>query len=127
MDNSKKRSPEMPGEIRSYVHTRSTIFDGEFDMDGAGNAVLELVKKISKKAENMLNPKKLPEVEFNEEWKYHRNSSELETKEEDFLRYGGTLEYIAWSNYAGGNRFQVSGEIIKDGEVWVFNGFGRFS
>lgn len=127
MNNGKKRSPEKQDQIRSYLHTRPTIFDGEFDMVGAGNTVLELVEKISKRSEKMLNPKKMPEVEFNEEWTYHRNSSGIETKDDDFLRYGGTFEYIAWSNYAGGNRFQVSGEIIKDGRMWVFNGYGRFS
>ena len=112
---------------KTHLQTRATQFDGEYDMQGDSNSVLELSEKIVIKAKKMLNPNELPNVEFNYQWTYYTGSSRNDITKEEFLRNGGTFEFIAWSDYAGGNKFEVSGELFNDKGKWVLNGYGIFS
>ena len=115
------------GRRRTHLQARATSFDGEYEMIGDGPNVLELTERIFMKAKKMLNPKGLPEVKFNDKWTYFKGRSQNEITKEEFIRDGGSFEYIAWSDYAGGNRFEVSGGIFEDVMKWVFIGHGRFS
>lgn len=112
----------------THLRLRATAFVGEYDMTGDSNTVLDLTTKITEKAQKMLNPSNKQEIQFNEEWKYYKDSKgEKKTTREEFLEGGGTFEYFAWSNYAGGNKLEVSGGINKSTNRWSFIGFGRFS
>lgn len=112
---------------RTHLQTKATSFDGEYEMIGDGPNVLELTERIIMKAKTMLNPKGLSSVQFNDKWVYFKGRSRSEITKEEFLRDGGSFEYIAWSDYAGGNRFEVSGGIAEEVRKWVFIGHGRFS
>ena len=116
------------GGRRTHFQIHATSFDGEYDMTGDSNTVLELTTKITEKAKRALNPFDKQDIQFDEEWKYYKDGkSKKNITRDEFLERGGIFEYIAWSNYAGGNRFEVSGWIFKETRVWVFNGYGRFS
>ena len=113
---------------RTHLQIHTTSFDGEYDMTGDSNTVLEFTTKITEKAKRTLNPFNKQDIQFDEEWKYYKDSkSKKSIARDEFLRNGGSFEYIAWSSYAGGDRFEVSGRIFKGTRVWVFNGYGRFS
>ena len=115
------------GRRRTHLQARATSFEGEYEMIGDGQNVIELTERIVTKANKMLNPKGLPSVQFNDKWVYYKGRSRGEITREEFLRNGGSFEYIAWSDYAGGNRFEVSGGIAEEVRKWVFIGHGRFS
>ena len=116
------------GGRRTHLQTHATPFDGEYDMTGDSNTILELTTKITEKAKRTLNPFNKQDIQFDEEWKYYKDSKGKKSiTRDEFLERGGIFEYIAWSNYAGGNRFEISGRIFKGTRVWVFNGYGRFS
>jgi hypothetical protein len=112
----------------SHLRARPVVFDGEYDMEGDATNVQAIIERLSNKARKMLNPFNKTNVKFNEEWKYYgNNEGEKAVSKDEFLRNGGRFEFIAWSDYAGGNRFEVSGEIFEDNTTWVFIGHGRFS
>ena len=112
---------------RTYLHTRQTKIDGEYDMEGGTASPQELIEKMTRKARRMLNPKNLPDLKFNEKWTFYKGRSRNKIMKDEFLKNGGSFEYIAWSDYAGGNRFEVSGGSFKDIRKWGFIGQGRFS
>ena len=93
---------------RTHLQTKATSFDGEYEMIGDGPNVLELTERIIMKAKTMLNTKGLPEVKFNDKWTYFKGRSQNEITKEEFLQDGGSFEYIAWSDYAGGNSLYMS-------------------
>lgn len=113
---------------KSYLHTRADrTWDGEYDMDGVETNLQDFIDRITKKAKKTLNPKGLPAVQFNDKWTFCKGRSKIEITKEEFLIDGGTFEYISWSDYAGGNRFNVSGGCAKKARKWIFIGHGRFS
>jgi hypothetical protein len=115
-------------EMKTHLRARATSFDGEYDLTGDSNTVIDLMTKITDKAKKMLNPFNKQEVHFNEEWRYYKSGkSGKEVPSDEFIKIGGTIEYIAWSDYGGGNRFEVRGGIVKERRAWVFTGRGRFS
>lgn len=123
-----KKSRGNVSTVNSHLRMRSMAFDGEYEMEGDAIDVQTMAEKVSSKAQKMLNPLNKPDVQFNEKWKYFKDSmSERNISREEFLQRGGTFEYIAWSDYAGGNKLEVSGAVFKDLKKWAFIGHGRFS
>ncbi len=113
--------------MKSHLRAKATFIDGEYYMEGDSGTVLEITERITAKARKMLNPFSKPEVQFNEEWKFFIDAeSRKPITKEEFLREGGAFEYLSWSDYAGGNRFEVEGGIGREGKGWRFTGYGRF-
>lgn len=123
-----KKSKENVKTKPSHLRTKPVASDGDYEMEGDAIDVQTMAERVSSKAQKMLNPLNKPDIQFDEKWKYYKGSkSERNISKEQFLRDGGTFEYISWSDYAGGNRLEISGEIIKKTRIWVFSGYGRFS
>ena len=55
------------GGRRTHLQTRTTPVDGEYDMTGNSNTVLELTTKITEKAKKTVKPFKKQDVQVNEE------------------------------------------------------------
>lgn len=125
---SHTKSMEKKFRTKSYLHTcADRTWDGEYVMDGVTMNPKDLIDRITKKAKKTLNPKKLPMVQFNDEWIFYKDRSKIEIMKDEFLTDGGTFEYISWSDYAGGNRLEVSGGCTEEDRKWAFIGRGRLS